>query len=438
MKPIIAVFGSNRVDEHTGLLAEALGQRLVDAGYRIVCGGLGGVMSAVACGARASVAWTGSEVIGLLPGWTDDEQPNPWVDIALATGMGSMRNNLVARVADAAIAVAGGAGTLSELALAWHERRPLAALTGTGGWAERLAGERLDERQDRPIVAVGTVDEAVAWLDELFPRGVLPARGPTRWWHEQVPCLHRVHEGVPTGAQALQAELGMSLPLTSVVARLEALAERVRAWNRSHDQHRRALVTLDDGHVDALMLRSTFARLPELQPVLFVTSALLSGDRRPLPMTALYAWGAARGLVVGELRVHGIDRVALKRLPEAEQRARLEQHGVPLAPSDELLLGPTELRELCDEGWLVGSHGPEHCDLRELPESELGDALIEARRSVVRLGQPPWLAWPEGRWDERVATLAQRAGFVLQFGLGAEPCPQPGPDLILRTLWREP
>lgn len=438
MKPIVAVFGSNQVDERTGLLAEALGHRLVDDGYRIVCGGLGGVMAAVACGARASAAWTGSEVIGLLPGWTDDEQPNPWVDIALATGMGSMRNNLVARVADAAIAVAGGAGTLSELALAWHERRPLAALTGAGGWAERVAGERLDERRERPIVALSTVDDAVAWLDEFFPRGVLPGRGPTRWWPEQVPCLHRIHEGIPTGARMLQAELGLSLPLAAVVARLEAVAERVRSWNHSHDQHRRALVTLDDGHVDALMLRSAFARLPELQPVLFVTSALLSGDRRPLPMTALYAWAAARGLTVGELGDRGIDRAALKRLPEAEQRARLEQHGVPLALDDELLLDTSTLRELCDEGWMVGSHGPQHCDLREMPESDLHAALVEARRLVRRLAQPPWLAWPEGHWDERVAGLARRAGFVLQFGLDAEPSPEPGPDLILRTLWRDP
>ncbi|MEM9455526.1 MAG: polysaccharide deacetylase family protein [Myxococcota bacterium] len=438
MKPIVAVFGSNRVDERTGLLAEALGRRLVDEGYRIVCGGLGGVMAAVACGARASVAWTGNEVIGLLPGWTDDEQPNPWVDIALATSMGSMRNNLVARVADAAIAVAGGAGTLSEVALAWHERRPLAALTGAGGWAERLAGECLDERRERPIVALGTVDEATAWLGELFPRGVLIGRGPTRWWYEQAPCLHRVHEGVPTGARVLQAELGLSLPLAAVVARLEALAERVGAWNHVHDQHRRALVTLDDGHVDALMLRSVFAGLPELQPVLFVTSALLVGDRRPLPLTALYAWAAARGLAVGDLQVDGIDRAALKRLPETEQRARLEQHGVPLAPDDELLLDTTTLRELCDEGWMIGSHGPQHCDLREVPESELAAGLVEARRLVQRLGQPPWLAWPEGRWDGRVASMARRAGFVLQFGLDAEPCPEPGPDLILRTLWRDP
>jgi uncharacterized protein (TIGR00725 family) len=436
VKPLIAVFGGNRVEPEIAATAEALGRALVDAGFRITCGGLGGVMAAVACGARSSARWTGADVIGLLPGWTEDEQPNAWIDIALATGMGSQRNNLVARVADVAIAIGGGSGTLSEIALAWHERRPLGCLASTGGWAERLAGERLDDRRERPIVSLATVDEALAWLEQLFPRGVWPERGPTRWWFEQVPCLHRVHEGEPVGARRIQAQLGMSLPLAEVDARLRALAERVRAWNREHEQQRQALVTIDDGYADCVLLAPLFAQLPELQPALFVTAPLLAGDRRPLPLTALYAWCAATGRSLDRAAEQlGLDRMGLKCLPEAEQRDRLAAAGVPLEPEGEAMLERGQLEQLRDAGWLIGSHGPEHCDLRALDAKELAPRLLLTRRAMLGFGGAPWLAWPEGRCNRSLLAVARAAGFALQFGLDSEPGCEPGPELIARSVW---
>ena len=433
VKPLIAVFGGNRVDDEIAVLAEQLGCRLVDAGFRLVCGGLGGVMAALSCGARASAHWSGAEVIGLLPGWTEDEQPNPWIDIPLATGMGSQRNNLVARVADAAIALGGGAGTLSEIALAWHEGRPLGCLTGSGGWAARLAGERLDERRERAIVELRSIDAALAWLDELFPRGVWPTRGPTCWWPEQVPCLHRVHEGEPVGARVIQAQLGMSRPLAELELRLRALAERVRAWNRDHEQRRRALVTIDDGHVDCLLLAPIFESLPELQPVLFVTATLLDGDRRPLPLTALYAWCAATGRTLDDAL--GVERMRLKLLPESEQRQKLAELGIPLEPETEVMLDRDELERLQHAGWLLGSHGPEHCDLRELDPAELAPRMLDVRRALLARGGIPWLAWPEGRCNKALLELARAAGFAWQFGLDSEPGYEPSPELVLRSVW---
>jgi len=435
-KPLIAVFGGNRVDPPVATLAETLGRALVDAGFRIACGGLGGVMAAVACGARASASWTGAEVIGVMPGWTDDEAPNPWIDITLATGMGSLRNTLIARVADAAIALGGGSGTLSEIALAWHERRPLACLATSGGWAERLAGERLDDRRERAILGVDTVAQAIAWLEQLFPRGVWPGRGPARWWFEQIPCLHRVHDGEPQSARRIQAELGMSLPLADVRARLHALAERVRAWNREHEQRRRALVSIDDGHAECMLLAPIFEQLPELQPALFVTAALLDGDRRPLPLTALYAWCAATGHTPSSVAERlGLDRMDLKRMPEAQQRERLAAAGIPLEPADELMLERTQLEQLRDAGWWIGSHGPEHFDLREHDASTLTERLLAARRSLLAFGGTPYLAWPEGRCNRTMLVLARAAGFARQFGLDSEPGCERDPELILRSVW---
>jgi uncharacterized protein (TIGR00725 family) len=78
-----------------------------------VCGGLGGVMEAACAGARS----VGGVTIGLLPGLERDAA-NRFVSVAIPTGLGELRNGLVVRTADAVIAVGGGYGTLSEIALA--------------------------------------------------------------------------------------------------------------------------------------------------------------------------------------------------------------------------------------------------------------------------------------------------------------------------------
>ena len=86
-------------------------------------GGLGGVMEAACRGARAA----GGTTLGILPG-SDRGDANAFVDVAVATGMGELRNGLVVRCADALVAVGGGYGTLSEIALALKAGKPVAGL----------------------------------------------------------------------------------------------------------------------------------------------------------------------------------------------------------------------------------------------------------------------------------------------------------------------
>jgi uncharacterized protein (TIGR00725 family) len=59
----------------------------------------------------------GGTTVGILPG-ADRSAANPFVDVAIPTGLGEARNALVVRAADAVIAVGGAYGTLSEIALA--------------------------------------------------------------------------------------------------------------------------------------------------------------------------------------------------------------------------------------------------------------------------------------------------------------------------------
>jgi uncharacterized protein (TIGR00725 family) len=101
-------------------LAEEVGARLVDLGATVVTGGLGGVMEAACRGAKSRRGLT----IGLLPG-LDRSEANGWVDVAIATGLGELRNALIVRTSDALVAIGGGAGTLSEIAFALKLGRPV-------------------------------------------------------------------------------------------------------------------------------------------------------------------------------------------------------------------------------------------------------------------------------------------------------------------------
>jgi uncharacterized protein (TIGR00725 family) len=107
-------------------VAEEVGRGLAEAGAVLVCGGLGGVMAAACRGAVAA----GGTTVGILPG-ADRSEANPWVVVPLATGLGEARNALVVRSVDVLVAVGGGWGTLSEIALALRGGRPV---VGVGTW----------------------------------------------------------------------------------------------------------------------------------------------------------------------------------------------------------------------------------------------------------------------------------------------------------------
>ena len=103
-----------------------MGRELAERGAAIVCGGLGGVMEAACRGAKEA----GGTTIGILPG-ADRSAANPFVDVAISTGLGEARNALVVRAADAVVAVGGGYGTLSEIALALKAGK---RVVGIGTW----------------------------------------------------------------------------------------------------------------------------------------------------------------------------------------------------------------------------------------------------------------------------------------------------------------
>lgn len=155
--PYVAVIGASNATEWELETAEQVGRLLAEAGCVLVCGGLGGVMEAAARGAEAG----GGMSIGILPG-DDRGVASRHLTVAVTTGFGEARNAIVARSADAVIAVGGEFGTLSEIALALKMDIPV---IGLGTWA--LGRDDLDRD---PIVRAETPDEALAHLRRLLPR----------------------------------------------------------------------------------------------------------------------------------------------------------------------------------------------------------------------------------------------------------------------------
>ena len=112
-KLLIAVIGGHQCDAKVEQIAQEIGKKIAKMGAKLVSGGLGGVMKAVSKGAKQA----GGTTIGILPG-ENKQEANPYIDIAIPTGLGLSRNTLVVRTADIIIALPGEYGTLSEIAFA--------------------------------------------------------------------------------------------------------------------------------------------------------------------------------------------------------------------------------------------------------------------------------------------------------------------------------
>jgi uncharacterized protein (TIGR00725 family) len=125
---VILISGAARPRPEDAANAESVGRLLALAGATVLTGGRGGVMEAASRGAREA----GGETLAILPGSdAEDSPPNPYVMRAVFTGMEDARNAILVRSADAVIAVGGGWGTLSEIALARKIDRPVVLL---GSW----------------------------------------------------------------------------------------------------------------------------------------------------------------------------------------------------------------------------------------------------------------------------------------------------------------
>ena len=121
----IAIIGPGDGGQVECEAAYAVAHALAGAGMAVVCGGRGGVMAAASCGAVEA----GGIAVGILPE-DDDRNANEWLSVAIPTGMGEMRNAIIARSGVCLIAIGGNMGTLSEMAMGLKWGKPVFVMHG--------------------------------------------------------------------------------------------------------------------------------------------------------------------------------------------------------------------------------------------------------------------------------------------------------------------
>ena len=123
MKYYIGVIGGGVCPASSYEMARKLGFEIGKRGWILVCGGLKGVME----GAARGCVEAGGMTVGILPG-SRRASANPYITVPICTGLGDGRNLMVVRSSDILVAVAGGYGTLSEIALALKADKPVIGL----------------------------------------------------------------------------------------------------------------------------------------------------------------------------------------------------------------------------------------------------------------------------------------------------------------------
>ncbi len=135
----VAVFGSSSVDasEPDFRVGVELGRLLATDGHAVFTGGYGGLMEAVSMGARDA----GGRVVGVVSSavFPGRSGPNPYLTEVVDCPTLSGRIHALIDATEAAIALPGSIGTLTELMVAWNDAF-VARFSGVGA---------------RPVIALG-------------------------------------------------------------------------------------------------------------------------------------------------------------------------------------------------------------------------------------------------------------------------------------------
>lgn len=165
MKKLIAVCGSDEADGNLSgyalETAENVGRLVAQKGGVLVCGGRGGVMRAACKGAKEENGIT----VGILP--FSKEEVNEYIDIAIPTNIGNVRNFLVVSTADVVIAIGGRWGTLNEISFAMISKKPVILIKGTGGCADEVIQANLLQNIESTYHVANSAEGAVQKAFEL-------------------------------------------------------------------------------------------------------------------------------------------------------------------------------------------------------------------------------------------------------------------------------
>lgn len=174
MRTIVSVIGNGVCgdDSVNANIAFEVGKALVDNGYRVMTGGLNGVMKHALRGAKASEHYREGDTIAVLPMY-DEKEANEYADIVIPTGIDLARDVITAN-APIVVAVGGGSGTLGEIANAWTLYRMVIAMENAEGWSAKVANTQVGERRiydqgfEDKVWGAKTAQDVIDLINEKF------------------------------------------------------------------------------------------------------------------------------------------------------------------------------------------------------------------------------------------------------------------------------
>jgi len=160
----IGVMGSAADIEYTSKIesiAEQLGEEVAKIGAILFLGAEKDYDSLSTAACRGAKKYGGMTVGVTYGKGKKTYEKSADVIITSMAERGGPRESVLVGSCDAIIGVSGGSGTLTEFLVAYQANIPMVAITGTGGWSNRIAGQYIDARKRRIVIAAATPKQAV-------------------------------------------------------------------------------------------------------------------------------------------------------------------------------------------------------------------------------------------------------------------------------------
>ena len=169
----IGVMGSAADTKYTKkveYIAEEIGRLIAESGNITVYGAEKDYDSLSTAAARGA-----KKAGGLTVGVTYGKGKDVWdkegnTDVLICSGLerGGGREFVLVNSCDGIIAVSGGSGTMNEMLVAYQLNIPIVVITGTGGWADEMAGKYFDSRKRMKAIPAKNPKEAVDKMLKLI------------------------------------------------------------------------------------------------------------------------------------------------------------------------------------------------------------------------------------------------------------------------------